>query len=66
MATFTIEQYNTLIAAIAEGVTTVQYSDKSVTYRSFDDMLRLKRMMEIDLGITGAKTTKYAQHYRDL
>lgn len=64
---FTIDQYNTLIAAIAEGVTTVKYADKEITYRSLADMLLLKATMAKDLGLTsaGIKTT-YARFSKGL
>jgi hypothetical protein len=60
---YTTDQYNTLVAAIAQGALEVQYADKKVTYRSLNDMLRLKRDMEIEMGIGPAKksTRKYAQ-----
>lgn len=48
---YTQEQYDSLVAALAEGVKQVQYSDKMVTYRSLDEMLRLKLEMEKALCI---------------
>jgi len=41
----------------------VKYADKEVTYRSLNDMIRLKRDMELDLGIgvSGKPTRHYAQ-----
>lgn len=51
MAEFTQEQYDALIAALAEGVLTVKYQDKMVTYRSLDEMLKLKKVMAEDLGL---------------
>ena len=48
---FTIDQYNTLIAAIAQGALTVKYADKEVTYQSLTNMLRVKTLMEKELGI---------------
>lgn len=48
---YTLEQYNALTAAIAQGALRVKYSDKEVEYRSLDDMLTLKRIMEQQLGI---------------
>lgn len=50
-AGYTIEQYDALCNAIAEGVRQVQYSDKMVTYRSLDEMIRIKNEMQTDLGI---------------
>lgn len=42
---YTIEQYNTLSAAIASGALEVTYGDKKVVYRSLDDMLRIQQAM---------------------
>lgn len=43
---YTIEQYNTLNAAIAQGAKRVKYGDKEVEYSSLDDMLRLQARMK--------------------
>lgn len=53
MSSFTIEQYNTLCAAIAEGARRVKYQDKEVEYHSLTEMLKLKNVMENDLGLNG-------------
>jgi len=65
---YTITQYDQLVAAISQGAMTVKYADKEVTYRSLNEMYRIKRDMEKDLGIgQGAKTTtKYAQFSKGL
>jgi len=64
---FTSDQYNQLTAAIAQGATTVKYADKEITYQSLDAMLRLKRIMEGELGIIkGGIGTKYAQFQKGL
>lgn len=55
---FTIEQYNTLCAAIAQGVTSVRYGDKSINYRSLPEMLRVKALMEASLNIGEKKIRK--------
>lgn len=57
---YTIDQYNTLIGAIAEGAKRVKFADKEVEYNSLSDMLRAKALMEKALGIVpagGIKTT---------
>ncbi|MBV7529027.1 phage head-tail joining protein [Chitinophaga sp. sic0106] len=56
---FTIDQYNLLVNAIAQGAKRVKYADKEVEYASLDDMLRLKSAMEVELGIKkgGIKTS---------
>ena len=45
---FTTDQYNTLTTAISQGANRVKYADKEVQYDSLSDMLRLKRIMEIE------------------
>ena len=49
---YTIEQYSALQAAIAEGALSVRYADKSVTYRSLDEMIRILKLMANDLGLS--------------
>jgi hypothetical protein len=65
---YTTDQYSQLSAAIAQGALTVKYADKEVTYRSLDDMLRIQRLMEKDLGIGQSKrpTRRYAQFTKGL
>lgn len=43
---YTIVQYNALIEAMTSGASKVQYGDKTVEYRSLDDMIRLRIDME--------------------
>lgn len=54
MSSFTTEQYTALCAAIAEGARRVKYQDKEVEYHSLTEMLKLKGVMETDLGINGS------------
>ena len=62
---YTLEQYNSLIEAIALGAMTVKYSDKEVTYRSLTDMNRLKLAMESQLGINpNINRRKYVEFNR--
>lgn len=49
MANYTSAQLAALQAAIASGALTVHYSDRTVTYRSLDDMLKLERIMDADI-----------------
>ncbi|WP_349616935.1 phage head-tail joining protein [Azotobacter salinestris] len=48
---YTLEQYAALQAAIAEGALTVRYQDKSVQYRSLDEMMRILKLMATELGL---------------
>jgi hypothetical protein len=60
---FTSDQYTQLVAAIAQGALSVKYADKEVTYQSLDKMLRIKILMEKELGISPGSSGKrvYAQ-----
>jgi len=50
---WTLSQLTALETAIAGGTLTVRYADKQVTYRSLDEMLRLRDMMRKELGLVG-------------
>lgn len=65
---YTIEQYNALQAAIAEGALSVRYADKSVTYRSLDEMMRILKLMATELGFNlcndgGRRYTSFSKGY---
>jgi hypothetical protein len=65
MASWTAAQLAALEEAIAEGVTTVQYSDRQVVYRSLTDMLRLRDVMRRDIGLLasdGTGTRRYFEY----
>lgn len=51
MATYTLDQYNKLNEAIAQGALRVKYADKEVEYRSLNEMLRIRDLMAEELGI---------------
>ena len=46
---YTLEQYTALQAAIAGGELVVRFADRSVTYRSLDEMIRIQQLMEREL-----------------
>lgn len=48
---FTQTQYDQISEAIAQGALTVKYNDKEVTYRSLDEMIRIRTMMAAELGL---------------
>lgn len=52
---YTIEQYNALNEAIAQGAMMVMYGDKQVQYRSLADMITIKKLME-EKGLNANKT----------
>lgn len=56
MANWTIDQYNTLCDAIAQGAKAVKYADKEIVYRTFEEMDSIKRQMEVELGLDGNNT----------
>lgn len=49
---YTQEQLDTLKDAIAQGAREVCYGDKRVAYQSLNDMLRIQKNMEDELGIS--------------
>jgi hypothetical protein len=59
MMAYTQEQYDALKAAIAGGELSVRYADRSVTYRSIDEMIRILRLMESDLGVNASSSRRY-------
>lgn len=64
---YTSEQYAALQAAIADGALTVRLADKTVTYRSLDEMVRILGMMEKALGLSsnpsGRKFAQFGKGY---
>lgn len=50
---FTREQLGILEAAIAQGALDVNYGDKRVTYRSLNEMMRIRDLMKKELGLSG-------------
>ena len=48
---FTQENLEKLENSIAQGVKTVKYTDKEVTYRTLEDMLKIRDIMRKELGI---------------
>lgn len=62
---FTIEQLSALDDAIAQGVLEVKYADKTVTYRSLSEMMKIRGLIERSLG-RGNSSRKYAVHSKGL
>jgi hypothetical protein len=62
---FSQSELTAIEAAIASGSLSVKYQDRSVTYRSLDDMLRIRDLMRRELGVTSGRNTRlYAEHKR--
>lgn len=59
---YTQTELDALRAAIAEGVLKVEYGDKKVEYRSLNEMIRIKKMMEAELEGLPAEKRTYASH----
>lgn len=51
---FSQVQLDAIEEGIASGATTVSYEGKSVTYRSIDDMLRIRAIIRRALGLDPA------------
>ncbi len=64
---YTTLEYETLVKAIAQGALIVEYGDKKVTYRSLNEMMRIKREMEGELNtVTKKPSRRYAEHSKGL
>lgn len=61
---FTQEQYDDLIAAIAEGVSSVSSNGRQVSYRNLNEMMKLKSVMEEELGVSGAGRRRHYVSFR--
>ena len=55
---FTREDLSTLNRAIAQGVLSVKYQDKIVTYRSLDEMIRVRNLMAKELGLVNTEKSR--------
>lgn len=49
---YTLEQYEALKAALAEGAKVVRWQDKWIEYRSFDEMKKILNDMERELNLS--------------
>lgn len=49
---WTQSELDALNSAIANGVTEVRFNDRTVRYRSLDEMMRARRAMIQELGLT--------------
>ncbi len=61
---FTQAQLDALESAIASGVTSVSYEGKSTSFRSLDEMLRLRDAIRRALGLDTTSRTILIQHDR--
>lgn len=61
---FSQAQLTAIEAGIAAGTTTVSYEGRSVSYRSLDEMLRIRAIIRSALGIAAQSSTVLAQHSR--
>ena len=63
---FTNDQLTKLDDAIAQGVLSVQYTDKRVTYRSLSEMIQLRDLMRKELGFTPKRKVVFAKFKKGL
>lgn len=67
MSSWTTNDLAALESAIKTGATRVSYQDRDVSYRSLDDMLRIRDLMRADLGQVGdSSQTRYASFSKGL
>lgn len=63
---WTSDQLAALEEAISLGALSVKYADRTVEYRSLDDMMRLRERMRNDLGLTSGTTRRYFETAKGL
>ncbi len=64
---YTPEMLAALELAIAQGARDVYYGDKRVSYRSLDEMLRIRDLMRRELGMTNkGNGRKFTTHSKAL
>lgn len=56
---YTLEQYQTLCAMIAKGVTSLEQNGEKIAFRSLDEMSRIRSEMEVALGMTSRSRVTY-------
>lgn len=61
---FSQAQLDAIEEGIAAGTTSVSYEGKSVSYRSLDEMLRIRGIIRAALGLTSLPVTVLAEHSR--
>lgn len=68
MSDYTLAEYKQLKAARARGVLIVTQGDppKTVRYRSLDEIDRILKSMEEDLGVKSSQRYTVATHYRQI
>jgi len=60
--TYTLEMLAELESAIAKGIFSVKYQDKTVVYRSLNEMLKLRDHMRRCLGLVQGSSRVLAEH----
>lgn len=55
---FTTDQLTNLETAIAQGALSVRYGDRSITYNSYAEMIRLRDSMRSELGVSTPASNK--------
>lgn len=63
---WTTDDLDALKKAIAQGALSVKYADKEVTYRSLSEMLKIKELIETELGLNTKSGRIYANFNKGL
>jgi hypothetical protein len=59
---WTQTQLDALEEAISQGALVVKYQDRMVTYRSLNEMLKLRELIRNELGLTETTVRLFAKH----
>lgn len=63
---WTLENLYKLEEAIIQGALIVKYSDKTIEYRSLDEMLKIRDIIKKQLGLVGKTTRLKAEFSKGL
>lgn len=61
-SSWTLSDLHAIEKAIATGALTVRYSDKTVTYRSIDELLKARNVIAQALGLSGQTKRVFMEH----
>jgi len=61
---YTKEQLEALEDAISQGVTSVSYNGKTITYRSLSEMIKIRDNMRSELGVSAKKPRSYRTSFK--
>jgi len=63
---WTLKDLDGVISILKSGAQTVRYQDRTVSYHSLSELLKLRGLMQEELGLTSGRTRRYASFSKGL